>query len=385
MLDIGISLVKQLAGNIDHIPDMLRGQRIARGLFDPEFPGRRHELVDIFSGKLPKRQTGLVGPGDGVVVKIGNIHIGFDRQTIVLQGAGQQVGNHKSPAMRHIRGLIDRRSTGVESGPLLMNRSEFLLLSAHGIIKAQPQNGRFRFCLRDKKRGAKVPFTAVRQDGDNKSFADFAGQAESGKHGCTGTHAGKNSFLFRQQTGGAEGVFVADIDDSVGQRLIKNAWFIGLLHVLEPLDLMVVIGLNRRDADSRMILCKPLAESHGRAGRPHGGDHVSNLPCRLLPDLRPCLPIMGLPVGLTVELIGHKIQLRMLTPHGIGFFNGAVGAAFCRGQGDFRAIGLHNLPALHTGRFRHDELTAISPGGADHCQADAGIAAGCLQNNFIPI
>ena len=46
------------------------------------------------------------------------------------------------------------------------------------------------------------------------------------------------------------------------------------------------------------------------------------------------------------------------------------------GEDDFGAIGFQHAAPLHADTGRHDQLNAVSAGGGDHGQGDAGIA-GC--------
>ena len=95
------------------------------------------------------------------------------------------------------------------------------------------------------------------------------------------------------------------------------------------------------------------------------------------------LVVVGLPVGLVVELVGEEIAVREFPGHGVGLLDGPVGAPFGRGQQDLGAIGLHDLAALNRGRLRHDQDAPVALGGADHGQADAGVAAGGLEDDLV--
>ena len=60
--------------------------------------------------------------------------------------------------------------------------------------------------------------------------------------------------------------------------------------------------------------------------------------------------------------------------------NGALHALCAFRQNQFRAVGAHQLAALDGHIFRHDNDEPVPLDGGDHCQADALVAAGRLDD-----
>ena len=89
---------------------------------------------------------------------------------------------------------------------------------------------------------------------------------------------------------------------------------------------------------------------------------------------------MGLGVGLIDKLAGDK-AVRDLAREFIRFGDGAFHALGAGGKNQLRAIGFHQLAALHAHAIRHDNDDTIAPGGGHRGQADAGIAGGGLDED----
>ena len=69
---------------------------------------------------------GGLGPGDGVVVEIGEIHIRFDRHALCLQIAGDQIGDDETAAEQEIGRFIGGRTAGIEGDMPFLLRGEDL-------------------------------------------------------------------------------------------------------------------------------------------------------------------------------------------------------------------------------------------------------------------
>jgi len=84
--------------DLDHVGDMVGGLGVARGPFDSEGIDGLHEAVNVAAGEFGKRDACLVGTLDGIVVKISEVHVGINRQSLALQIAGDQVGDDETAA-----------------------------------------------------------------------------------------------------------------------------------------------------------------------------------------------------------------------------------------------------------------------------------------------
>ncbi len=71
----------------------------------------------------------------------------------------------------------------------------------------------------------------------------------------------------------------------------------------------------------------------------------------------------------------------MLPKHPVGDLDGAVRPLRRRGKNQFGAHRPQNFFALLTGRFGHGQTQFVAFRRRHHGQSDAGIAAGCLQND----
>ena len=117
----------------------------------------------------------------------------------------------------------------------------------------------------------------------------------------------------------------------------------------------------------------------GAAGAYAGYERI-HLTVRIRPDLRAGGLKMGLGVGGIYELTGNK-AVWDLPCQLIGLGNGALHALGAFGENQLRAVGFHDLTALHAHGFRHDDDDPVAPGGGYGGQTDTGVAAGGLNDD----
>ncbi len=89
---------------------------------------------------------------------------------------------------------------------------------------------------------------------------------------------------------------------------------------------------------------------------------------------------MGLGVGGVDKLAGDK-AVRDFLRQLLGLLDGSLHALAALGQHQLRPVGPHDLPALHRHGFRHGDDHPVAAGGGDCSQADAGVAAGGLDDD----
>ena len=100
---------------------------------------------------------------------------------------------------------------------------------------------------------------------------------------------------------------------------------------------------------------------------------------QLLQDLRPGRAAVHLGVGRIVELLRHE-PVRVLGQQLLGAADGAVHALRVRGEHEPRAVGDQQRAPLLAHRVRHREHQAVALHRRDQRQADAGVAAGRLDD-----
>ena len=105
-------------------------------------------------------------------------------------------------------------------------------------------------------------------------------------------------------------------------------------------------------------------------------------PAGLLPDLPGGAPVR-LRIDGIVELVRQEVFLRVFPGQAVDFFDGAVGAQVGGGEQEFGPHGLEDALALQGGGLRHGQQQAVALDGADQGQADAGVAAGGLDDGLI--
>ena len=89
---------------------------------------------------------------------------------------------------------------------------------------------------------------------------------------------------------------------------------------------------------------------------------------------------MGLRVGRVHKLAGHKAAGNLLGQL-LGFGDGTAHALGALGEHQLGAVGLQQLAALHAHGIGHHNDGPIAAGGRDRRQANAGVAAGGLNDD----
>lgn len=75
----------------------------------------------------------------------------------------------------------------------------------------------------------------------------------------------KEALALGEQPGGAEGILIRHVDNLMRQGLVKDLRAVGLLHVLEALNLVPVVRLYRNHPHVRVLLAEPARQPHCRA------------------------------------------------------------------------------------------------------------------------
>ena len=144
---------------------------------------------------------------------------------------------------------------------------------------------------------------------------------------------------------------------------------------------MPQIRLHPHHPDIRTIGLEIPGQAHEGAGGPHGDDHVGDPAFGLLPDLLG-RALMGSGVVGVVELVHQEVGCRVFPGHAVYFLDGAVGAQVGRGEQDFGPQRPEDPFALLGGGLGHGQEQPVALDGAYHGQADAGVAAGGLDDRL---
>ena len=235
----------------------------------------------------------------------------------------------------------------------------------------------------------KVAVTGIREKDNNGLPRVFRalGQLDSGPYGSAGGDTHQHALALADLPASGKGILIGDRDNLVIDLGIQDG---GNKPSADALDAMLTgdaggkdgggLRLDGDDADGRIFLPEVAAHTgDGTAGADpcHKGIH---LPIGILPDLRGGGGVVGLGVGLIDKLAGDE-AVRDLAREFIRFGDGAFHALGAGGEDQLRAIGFHQLAALHAHGLRHDDDDTIAPGGGHRGQADAGIAVGGLDED----
>ncbi len=202
-------------------------------------------------------------------------------------------------------------------------------------------------------------------------------------HGRPAAHPGENPLLSQQPPGHLVGVLVEDVHLLVEAAPVEDPRPVGLLHVLEALDLVAHVGLDTDDPDVGVVFLEAPRAAHNRPGGAEGGHEQGDLPPGLLPDLHGRAVIVGGDVVLVVELIDEEVLVGVFPHDGIGFLDGAVGPEGSGREPQLRAEGLEDLLALLAGRLGQGEAQAVALGGGHHGKPDSRVAARRFEDDLV--
>jgi len=142
------------------------------------------------------------------------------------------------------------------------------------------------------------------------------------------------------------------------------------------------VGLDADHLNRRVAFLHGLQDAHGRSCSAERHHHDVDLAIGLVVDFRTGMKVVGGRIRRTVELVGHEIEVRVLAHKMIHLFNGAVRPLVARRQQQLRPESLEDFLPLEAGRFRHRQDNAVSLDRRHHGQADAGVAAGGLDDDL---
>ncbi len=172
-------------------------------------------------------------------------------------------------------------------------------------------------------------------------------------HARTGAHANEEPLFAGQPPRHLVGRIVVDVDLLIQRTQVVDARYVGLLEVLEALDLVAEVGFDTDDADFRIELAESPGASHERSRGSDRSDEVGDASLGLLPDFGGRPFVVGEGVGGVVELVGQVEPVRFVGGHLVGDLDGAVGALFGRGQQDFCSVGRQDFATFDRHALTH--------------------------------
>lgn len=233
-----------------------------------------------------------------------------------------------------------------------------------------------------KQLGAQVFFAAVGKDDDDFAAVQRFGDLNGGEHGRAAAHADENALVFDDLARHLKRGFALDGDGNIDGIRVVDFRNNGLLHVFQALYVVAAHGLRLDDLNGGIFLFQPHAHAHQRAGGAESGDEMRQRAVGLPPDLLGGGFVMRKLVVDVGKLVGVKIFFRVFGDQLGCPADGAVGALAGGREDDPAAERLDHTAALDGNRFAHDDDDLIALDRADHGEADAGVAAGGLDDGF---
>jgi len=375
---VGVALAHQFFHHPDHIVHMFAGPGIHLIPLDIQLVDVPEKCLGAAGGVAGEIRAGPLGAPDRTVRQIHDIRHMLYLIALEFQIPAQEIGNDEAAVAADVGHVMNRGAAGVDPDLFGAQGLEEFLLPRQGVVEAQR-----RFSLFREQIGAQVTLAAVRKNDHHDAAVQFPGLLEGHMHGGAGAHAHEQALLAGQTPGGRKSVFIENIGLFVQQLPVEYPGTVGFLHVLEPLDLMLEIGLDPDNPDRGIVLLETPGDPHGGSRRSQGHDHHGYRPCGLAPDLRRRAFVMGPDIVRVVELIRPEILARRFPHHEIGRLDGAVRTQVGRGEVQLGAHGLQDLLSFLAGRFRHGQAETIALGGGHQGQANARVAAGRLQNDLV--
>ena len=140
------------------------------------------------------------------------------------------------------------------------------------------------------------------------------------------------------------------------------------------------VRLHRDDADRRILLLQIPAGAGERAARSDGRHKNIHLPARVLPDFRAGGLVVGFRIVRVRELAGHEAAGNFGGER-FGLFHRALHSLRPGREHQLCAVGGEQAAPLLTHAVRHGEDDAVAARTGDRRKADAGVAAGRLDDD----
>ena len=194
-----------------------------------------------------------------------------------------------------------------------------------------------------------------------------------------GGDAGEDAFLVHQLLGHVEGVETVDQEAVVQQVDVEDRRNEPVFETAEAGDEIVGLGGDSDDLDIAAMLLETAGVAHERAARAQPGhEHIDFR--QGLHDFLAGALVVRVRVAVVPVLVEHQVVVGVFLDHLLGHDDAAVGAQGAVRVDDLRAVGFQEMGAFHGDVLRHHHLDLVALEAADHCQGDAGVARGGLQD-----
>ena len=191
------------------------------------------------------------------------------------------------------------------------------------------------------------------------------------------------------QAAGRKRVLVADRDDFIIDLCVEHIRHKARADALDLMRAGVALAQDRRgrrlhghDLDLRALGLQVLADTRHSAAGADARNKDVHIAVRILPDLRAGRRAVDRRVGRVDKLAGDK-AVGDLRGQLVGLRDGPLHALRAVREDELRAIGLHDLSALHAHGLRHDNNDAVTSGRGDGRQANAGVAGRGLNDHGV--
>ena len=235
--------------------------------------------------------------------------------------------------------------------------------------------------------GGEVALAGAGDDDDDELARVFGvvGELEGGVDGGAGGDADQDAFLFGQAAGHGEGVVVGDLDDLVDEVGVED---FGDEAGAEAGDLVragraagedgAIGGLDGDGPEVGVAGLDVLADAgEGAAGADAGDEDVGGA-VGVVPDLGAGGVEVDFGVGGVVELL-EDMAVGGLGEDLFGLGDGALHAVGAGGENDFGTEGEEQDAALDGHGVWHGDDDGVAFDGGGEGEADAGVAAGGLD------
>src|SRR5262245_51727737 len=249
--------------------------------------------------------------------------------------------------------------------------------------------GDFDFLVLAAERRREVALTGVvHHRHDRRQVRMAPRQLQRGGDVAARRDAAKNAFLCRQAPRHRQ-AFVGRRGDDAGQQ--RHVEVLGDEPVTDALDAMgppfaarqecALLGLDGIEAHARVALTQVAPDARERAAAALRGDERADDTAALLPDLGSGGAIVGFDVVGVVELPRHPVPRRIAGADLLEAPQRQIDVALApRREDQVSAVRAHDLLALVTHSFGHDDRAPVALNGRDEGAGDAGVPGRAFEH-----
>ena len=232
----------------DHVGDVFAGLGIVLCPLDAERIQAFEENLFPVGGEFAEVFSAFKALAHGAVVDVAQVHGMLDLVAAIFEVAAQDVGKDQAAAKAQVGRSVQAGAAGIDGHFAGRNGLELFDLPGERVVEAE----RFGHGIGYEKRGGKIAFAAVGQQGHDRALAQRAGLVQGNLHSGAGAHAYENSFFTGQPAGRFVGRIVVDVHDGLQFFGLEDAGDVTFLHIFEALDFMAFERFDADHADGRI-------------------------------------------------------------------------------------------------------------------------------------